>query len=158
MTQMELFHAFVAPAIFISATGLLILSINARLMGIVNRLRLFHKEKHLAAMAGKKQEVLILQAQIESIQHRAGKVKNAFFYTLLGTIGTMITCLMLGLTLYAPQALVIAVLVFVLSVLSMLVGMIFYISEVAIGLSSEKEEEQLYELIDAISEIEGERG
>jgi hypothetical protein len=153
MTQMELFQAFVAPAIFISATGLLVLSINNRLMGIVSRLRLFHKEKHLAAMAGKKQEVLVLQAQIESIQHRAGKVKNAFFYTLLGGIGTMITCLMLGLALYAPHALVIAVLVFVLSVLSMLVGMVFYISEVAIGLSSEKEEEQLYELIDALSAI-----
>jgi hypothetical protein len=155
MTQLELFQAFVAPAIFISATGLLILSINARLMGIVTRLRSFHREKHLATLAGKKQEALILQAQIESIQHRAGKVKNAFFYLLLGGIGTMITCLLLGLTLYAPQALIIAVLVFVLSVLSMLVGMVFYISEVAIGLSSEKEEEQLYELIDAISELPG---
>ncbi len=156
MTQLELFQAFVAPAIFISATGLLILSINTRLMGIVTRLRAFHREKHLAALAGKKQEALVLQAQIDSIQHRAGKVKNAFFYTLLGGIGTMITCLMLGLSLYAPQALVIAVLIFVLSLLSMLVGMIFYISEVAIGLSSEREEGQLYELIDALSEQPGE--
>lgn len=158
MTQLELFQAFVAPAIFISATGLLVLSVNARLMGIVTRLRLFHREKHLATLAGKKQEALILQAQIESIQHRAGKVKNAFFYLLLGGIGTTVTCLLLGLSLYAPQALVIAVLVFVLSVLSMLVGMVFYISEVAIGLSSEKEEEQLYGLIDAISELSGEDG
>ncbi|BBL77360.1 DUF2721 domain-containing protein [Methylomagnum ishizawai] len=151
MTQTELFQAFVAPAIFISATGLLVLSINARLMGIVNRLRAFHKDKHLAALAGKKQEVLVLQAQIESIQHRAGRIKNAFFYTLLGGIGTMVTCLLLGLALYVPAAQVVAVLMFVLSVLSLLVGMLFYISEVAIGLSSEKEEEQLYGLIDAIA-------
>ena len=41
---------------------------------------------------------------------------------------------------------------FIFSVLSMLVGMFFYISEVAIGLSSEKEEEQLYELMDVMSE------
>ncbi len=152
MTQLELFQAFVAPAIFISAAGLLLLSINTRLMGIVTRLRVFHKEKHLAVIAGKRQDVLILKGQIESIQYRASKIKNAFFYTLLGIIGTMITCLMLGLTLYAQQALVVAVLIFVLSVLSMLVGMIFYVSEVAISLSSEKQEEQLYDLIDAMPE------
>jgi len=152
MTHLELFQAFVAPAIFISAAGLLLLSINTRLMGIVTRLRAFHKDKHLAAIAGKKQDVVVLQAQIESIENRATKIKNAFFCTLLGTIGTMITCLMLGLTLYVPQALIVAVLIFVLSVLSILVGMLFYISEVAISLSSEKEEEQLYDLMDVMSE------
>ncbi|MDP2904613.1 MAG: DUF2721 domain-containing protein [Methylovulum sp.] len=152
MTQLELFQAFVAPAIFISAAGLLLLSINTRLMGIVTRLRAFHKEKHLAVIAGKRQDALVLKGQIESIQYRATKIKNAFFYTLLGIIGTMVTCLMLGLTLYAPQALIIAVLIFVLSVLSMLVGMLFYVSEVAISLSSEKQEEQLYDLIDAMPE------
>ncbi|MDD5228776.1 MAG: DUF2721 domain-containing protein [Methylococcales bacterium] len=153
MTNLELFQAFVAPAIFISAAGLLVLSINVRLMGIVTRLRAFHKEKHLATIAGKKQEVLILQAQIKSIEVRAVKIKNAFFCTLLGIAGIMMTCLILGLTLYLPQALVIAILVFVFSVLSMLVGMFFYMSEVVIGLSSEKEEEQLYELIDVVSEL-----
>jgi hypothetical protein len=151
MTQLELFQAFVAPAIFISAAGLLVLSINTRLMGIVTRLRAFHREKHHAAMAGKRQEVLVLQAQIESIDNRARKIKNAFFYTLIGVSGIMVTCLLLGLALYSAQALVIAVLFFVLSVLSILVGMLFYVSEVAISLSSEKEEEQLYDLMDVMS-------
>jgi hypothetical protein len=35
----RLFQAFVAPAIFVSATALLVLSINVRLMGMVSRLR-----------------------------------------------------------------------------------------------------------------------
>lgn len=152
MTHLELFQAFVAPAIFISAAGLLILTINARLMGIVTRLRAFHKDKHLAAITGKKQEVLVLQAQIRSVEHRAMKIKNAYFYTLLGTIGIMLSCLVLGLSLYVSQTLIVAALIFVLSVFAMLIGMCFFISEVAISLSSEKEEEQLYELIDAISE------
>jgi hypothetical protein len=40
MTDLSrLFQAFLAPAIFVSATSLLILSINVRLMGIVSRLR-----------------------------------------------------------------------------------------------------------------------
>ena len=157
MTQLELFQAFVAPAIFISAAGLLVLSINARLMGIVTRLRAFHKEKHLAAIGGKKQEALILQGQIKSIEFRVTKIKNAFFFTLLGVAGIMITCLLLGLTLYIPQALIIAVLIFVLSVSAMLVGVFFYMSEVSVGLSSAKEEVQLYELIDVMSESTDEK-
>jgi uncharacterized membrane protein len=150
MTNLELFQAFVAPAIFISAAGLLVLSINARLMAIVSRLRSMNKDKHQAACAGKKQDVIALQSQIESIEYRAGKIKSAFFYTLLGIIGTMLTCLVLGLSIYVPDSMIVAVLIFVLSVLSMLVGMFFYISEVSIGLSSVKEEEKLYELIDVM--------
>lgn len=150
LTKLELFQAFVAPAIFISAAGLFVLTLNARLMAIVSRLRVFHREKHLAAQAGKKQDVLALQSQIESIKFRAVKIKNAFFYSLLGTIGVMITCLLLGLGLYVQEALMIAVILFVFSVLSMLIGMIFFISEVAIALTSVKEEELLYDLIDSI--------
>lgn len=156
LTKLELFQAFVAPAIFISASGLFVLTLNARLMAMVSRLRVFHREKHLAAQSGKKQEVLALQSQIESIELRAEKIKNSFFYSLLGTIGVMITCLLLGLGLYAHEALMIAVILFVLSVLSMLVGMVFFISEVAIALTSVKEEERLYDLIDSIDLTGGE--
>ena len=156
MTDLELFQAFVAPAIFISAAGLLVLSINTRLMGIVTRLRTFHKEKHAALAAGNRQEARVLQSQIESIEHRAGKIKNAFFYTLLGIIGVMLTCLVLGLSLYMSQALVVAVLIFVISVLSLLVGMLFYASEVSIGLSSVQEEEKLYELLNSHKTLDSE--
>lgn len=156
LTKLELFQAFVAPAIFISAAGLFVLSINTRLMGMVSRLRVFRKEKHTLAMAGKKQEVLALQSQIESIEFRAEKIKNAFFYMLLGTIGIMMTCLLLGLGLYESDILVVSVILFVLSVLSMLVGMIYYISEVTIALTSVKEEEKLYDLIDIIETADSE--
>lgn len=139
-----------APAIFISAAGLLVLSLNARLMGIVSRLRVFHRDKHQAAAAGKKQEVIALQSQIESIEYRASKIKSAFYCILLGIVGTMVTCLILGLSIYLPESLIVAVLIFVLSVLSMLVGMLFYMSEVSISLSSVKEEEKLYDLLDTI--------
>ena len=54
--------------------------------------------------------------------------------------------------MYIQQALMVGVLVFVVSILLMLVGLIFYISEVSISMSSEKEEEILYTLIDVISE------
>jgi Protein of unknown function (DUF2721) len=52
----RLFQAFVAPAIFVSATALLILSINVRLMGIVSRLRQFVQAKYEAEKNGLTQE------------------------------------------------------------------------------------------------------
>ena len=150
LTKLELFQAFVAPAIFISAAGLFVLSINARLMAMVSRLRVFRREKHLASQAGKKQEAVALQSQIDSIELRANKIKQAFFYNLLGTIGVMLTCLLLGLGLYEQEVLTIAVIIFVLSVLSMMIGMVYFISEVSISLSSVQEEEKLYDLIDSL--------
>jgi len=157
LTKLALFQAFVAPAIFISASGLFVLTLNARLMTMVARLRIFHKEKHLAAQTGKRQEVLALESQIESIELRAGKIKDAFFYSLLGTIGVMMTCLLLGLGLYIHEALTIAVILFVFSMLSMLIGMVFFISEISISLTSVKEEERLYDLIDSIDLTGGEQ-
>ncbi len=150
LTKLELFQAFVAPAIFISAAGLFVLSINARLMAMVSRLRVFRREKHLASQAGKKQEAVALQSQIDSIELRANKIRCAFFYNLLGTIGVMLTCLLLGLGLYEQEVLTIAVIIFVLSVLSMMIGMVYFISEVSISLSSVQEEEKLYDLIDSL--------
>jgi hypothetical protein len=150
LTKLELFQAFVAPAIFISAAGLFVLSINARLMAMVSRLRVFRREKHLAAKAGKRQEAVALQSQIDSIELRANKIKQAFFYNLLGTIGVMLTCLLLGLGLYEQEVLTIAVIIFVLSVLSMMIGMVYFISEVSISLTSVQEEEKLYDLIDSL--------
>lgn len=149
MTDLELFQAFVAPAIFISGAGLLVLSINTRLMGIVTRLRAFHKDKHVAIKTGNRLEARVLQSQIESIEIRAAKMRKAFIFTLVGVMGVMVTCLVLGLSLYVANALIVAVLLFVLSVLSMLIGMFHYLSEVMIGLDSVQEEEKLYQLLDS---------
>jgi hypothetical protein len=61
----RLFQAFLAPAIFVSATALLILSINVRLMGIVSRLRQYVHAKHDAAKNGRMQEPEAYTAQIK---------------------------------------------------------------------------------------------
>jgi len=148
MTDLELFQAFVAPAIFISGAGLLVLSMNTRLMGIVNRLRAYNRERYASIKSGNRLQARLLQSQIVSIEHRAGKIRNAFVFTLIGIMGVMMTCLMLGMSLYVPNALVVAVLIFVLSVLSMLIGVFFYLTEVAIGLSAVREEDKLYGLLE----------
>jgi len=136
----RLFQAFVAPAMFFSATALLILSINVRLMGIVAKLRYFVHAKHDAAKGGRLQEAEAYTSQIQSIEQRAEMIRRAFLFALLALVGTLIACLLLGLGLYWEVAAVAAVVVFVAGMLSLLVGALYYIHEVTVALSSVRDE------------------
>jgi drug/metabolite transporter (DMT)-like permease len=136
----RLFQAFVSPAIFFSATALLILSINVRLMGIVSRLRQYVHAKHDAAKNSRHSEADAYTAQIASIQQRAEMIRRAFLFALLALAGTLISCLLLGLGLYWTAAAVSAAIVFVLSMISLLVCAALYIGEVRVALSSVQHE------------------
>jgi drug/metabolite transporter (DMT)-like permease len=155
----RLFQAFVAPAIFFSATALLILSINVRLMGIVAKLRHFVHAKHDAAKGGRPQEAEAYTTQIQSIEQRAELVRRAFLLSLLSLVGTLISCLLLGLGLYWEAAAVAAVIVFVTSMLVLLVGAVYYIREVTVALSSVREEARDLAFMDlgAQPEVRGQR-
>jgi len=142
------FQAVVSPAIFVSASALLMLSLNVRLMGIVTRLRQFHREKHAAARAGRLQEAETLADQIASIEHRAERIRRACLYTLLSLSGTIACCLLLGLGIYWGFARLLAVGVFVASILSLLVGTCYYVSEITVALSSVRDEAKFFHLID----------
>jgi hypothetical protein len=115
----RLFQAFLPPAIFISATGLLVLSINVRLMGMVSRLRQFVHAKHDAAKNGHLQEAEAFTAQIKSIEKRAEMIRRCFLLVLISLAATICSCLLLGLGIYWAQAAVLAVIVFVLALICM---------------------------------------
>ena len=151
----RLFQAFVAPAIFFSATALLILSINVRLMGIVAKLRHFVHAKHDAAKGGRPQEAEAYTSQIQSIEQRAELIRRAFLFSLLALVGTLISCLLLGLGLYWEAAAVAAVIVFVISMLSLLVGAVYYIREVMVALSSVRDEARDLVFMDLGAQPEG---
>jgi hypothetical protein len=136
----QLFQAFVAPAIFVSAEGLLLLSLNVRLMGIVGRLRSYLHKKHDAAKQGRLLEAEAYASQIASIENRAELIRRSFVFTLYGLIGTITACLLLGAGLYWQWAETAAAIVFVLSILILLSGMVFYVREVQVALSSVREE------------------
>ena len=152
----RLFQAFVAPAIFVSAAALLLLSLNVRLMGIVNRLRDFQHRQHHANQAGHTQEAEGFSVQIRSIDARAELIRRAMLLTLLSLAGTIVCCLVLGLALYWEFARVLAVAVFVASMLSLLVGTGHYIAEINVALSSVRDEAKYYHLMD--SSDSGDRG
>ena len=136
----RLFQAFVAPAIFVSATALLILSINVRLMGIVSRLRQFVHARHDAAKSGRTQEAEAYTSQIESIERRANLIRRCFLMALIALAATITSCLLLGLGLYVKQAALAAVIVFVLALICLLAASIYYAREVRVALSSVQEE------------------
>jgi hypothetical protein len=136
----RLFQAFLAPALFVSATALLILSINVRLMGIVSRLRQYVHAKHEAAKNGRLPEAEAYTAQIQSIEQRAELIRRCFMLALISLAGTIASCLLLGCGLYWPQAAVMAVIVFVVAMICLLVAACYYLREVNVALSSVREE------------------
>jgi Protein of unknown function (DUF2721) len=132
----RLFQAFLAPALFVSATALLILSINVRLMGIVSRLRQFVHARHDAARNNRVQEAEAYTVQINAIEQRAEMIRRCFLLVLVSLAGTITSCLLLGFGLYWAKAAVAAVVPFVLAMICLLAGTIYYIREVIVALSS----------------------
>ena len=136
----RLFQAFLAPAIFVSATGLLILSINVRLMGIVSRFRQYVHARHDAAKNGRMQQAEAFTAQINAMEQRAEMIRRCFLLVLISLVATLASCLLLGVGLYWHQAAEAAVVFFVLAMLCLMVGTLYYIREVMVSLSSVRNE------------------
>lgn len=136
----RLFQAFVAPAIFVSAAGLLLLSLNTRLMGMVSRLRQYLREAHMAVKENRLAEAQAYASQIASIEKRAEMIRRAFVLTLIALTGTILSCLLLGIGLYFADAALFAALVFIVSILALFVGSVYYCREVSAALTSVREE------------------
>jgi len=136
----RLFQAFVAPAIFFSATSLFILSINVRLMGIVSRLRQYVHAHHEAIKSGRLDEAEACTAQIQSMERRAEMIRRTFLLSLIALVGTLLSCLLLGLGLYWKPAALAAAAVYVAAMIALLGGVLYYIREVTVALSSVRQE------------------
>lgn len=135
-----LFQAFLAPALMVSATSLLILSINVRLMGMVTRLRQYIHAKHDAAKSGRLQEADAYTSQIRAIERRAEMIRRCFLLALISLAGTISSCLLLGLGFYWRGAALVAAVLFVCALLCLLTATLYYIREIMVALSSVNEE------------------
>ncbi len=136
----RLFQAFVAPAIFFSATALFILSVNVRLMGIVSRLRQYAHARHDALKNGQTLEADACRTQIESMEARAEMIRRTFLLSLVGLVGMLLSCLLLGFGLYWKGAALAAAAVFVAAMLALLAGVLYYIREMTIALNAVRQE------------------
>jgi hypothetical protein len=151
----RLFQAFLAPALFVSATALLILSINVRLMGIVSRLRQYVHAKHDAAKNGRLQEAEAYTEQIRSIETRAELIRRCFLLALMSLAATIASCLLLGFGLYWQQAALLAVIVFVVGMISLFAAACYYLSEVNVALSSVQDEARDARFMDIAVDVRG---
>jgi len=136
----RLFQAFVAPAIFFSATALFILSVNVRLMGIVSRLRQYVHARNDAVLHNRLVEADARAVQIESMEERAEMIRRTFLLSLIALVGTLLSCLLLGLGLYWKPAALAAAAVFVAAMIALLSGVLYYIREVTVALRSVRQE------------------
>jgi Protein of unknown function (DUF2721) len=136
----RLFQAFVAPAIFVSAISLLILSINVRLMGIVSRLRQYNRAKYKALRENFADEADVYASQIRTIELRAEKMRRCFLYSLVSLAGAIASCLLLGFGLYWKEAAFAAAAIFVASLILLLIGVAHYIGEVTTSLNAVRNE------------------
>ncbi|HEX4065615.1 MAG TPA: DUF2721 domain-containing protein [Acidobacteriaceae bacterium] len=136
----RLFQAFVAPAIFFSATALFILSINVRLMGIVSRLRQYVHARNEAIRNNHTAEADACATQINSMEQRAEMIRRTFLLSLIALVGTLLSCLLLGLGLYWKPAAPAAAAVFVAAMIALLIGVLYYIREVTVALTSVRQE------------------
>jgi hypothetical protein len=140
ITQVQLFQAFVAPAIFASASGLIILTLNARLLGIVNRIRAFNQHLQDSLLHNNHPEATMLEAQIKTVVERASMVRNALLMNLGGVVLIMATCLVLGLSLVIEKFLIVGITMFIFAILSMMSGLLLFMKELSVGLSAAVEE------------------
>ena len=127
----------VVPVVIISACGLLCLAFYNRLAAIVSRLRGFQRERlheqELLQGAGldrgeehSRRRRLLEHLEIQSARviRRAKLIRLTLLFLLL-TISLMIgCCMMLGLSVLAPRAIFIAVMLLTIGLLNMLAGMI----------------------------------
>jgi VIT1/CCC1 family predicted Fe2+/Mn2+ transporter len=127
----------VVPVVIISSCGLLCLAFYNRLAAIVSRLRGFQRERlheqdlleHAGVQDGtqhsrRRRLLEHLETQTARVVRRAKLIRLTLLFLLL-TISLLIgCCMMLGLSVVTPDAVFVAVSLFMLGLLTMLTGMI----------------------------------
>jgi hypothetical protein len=147
ISEDKLFQAFVSPTIFISATGLLILTLNTRLISIVSRIRTFNKE--LRDLTDNSQEIILIESQLNQTTLRAKLIRFSLLFILMGIIGIMMTCLFLGLNLYVNMYYE-SISFFVISILFVICGLCCFMAELIICLQPIQEERIMRRVISQI--------
>ena len=112
LTVTQLIQLMLAPAVMISACGLLLLSINNKYSLVVNRIRLLNDEKRkLLVNAGEKPLSTDDNVRLESISQQIGYlvirgrlVRNAVLSFIVGIALFVLTSLLIGIISFIPVA------------------------------------------------------
>ncbi|MFH0892987.1 MAG: DUF2721 domain-containing protein [Bacteroidota bacterium] len=139
-TTVEIIQAMLAPGIMISACGLLILGMNNKYSLIVNRIRLLDDEKRKhkkenPADEDNNQRIFSINLQTKKLNIRLRHVRNAVFSYSLAVGLYIVASLFIGLRIvYDTDALSnVAIIFFLLGMISVLCGIVFAATEVMKG-------------------------
>ena len=135
LTAVQIIQLMLAPAVMISACGLLLLSINNRYSLVVNRIRLLNEEKRkLMLKVGDKEpeteDIVRLESiakQIEFLVSRGKLVRNAVLTYIVGIALFVLTSLFIGISSFLSIARlnVFIIVAFLLGMISVFIGTVY---------------------------------
>lgn len=137
----EIIQSILAPALMISASGLIFLALVNRYAAVNNRIRLLNEERRrlLKASTEKKEleylEVIRLrsiQKQLDAFLTRGKMLRDALLFLIVGVIFFIVSSLGIAAVLLAPAEVSapIPLLIFLLGMVSLLLGVIIAAIEI----------------------------
>lgn len=143
-TFLKAIQLMLAPAVMISACGLLLLGINNKHSSITNRIRLLNEERRrfLFKMKVGKDLELVETIRLQSIAKQLGDmlyrlklVRNVIVFFVIGIFLFILTSLIIGLEMFLKinEMEYLKVISFILGMLSVAVGMVYSLTETLKG-------------------------
>jgi hypothetical protein len=141
VTAIQAIQAILAPAVGISAVGLLILSLSNRYSTIINRIRLLNDERRkLSKHLGDKGELpypdnvrfMSITQQREELLHRSRYVRNAIL-SMQAAVGLFVlSSVFIAFNLFVSTNFlqVLPLLIFIVGMCSVFIGVVFYAMEI----------------------------
>lgn len=143
-TFLKAIQLMLAPAVMISACGLLLLGINNKHSSITNRIRLLNEERRrfLFKMKDGKDLELVETIRLQSIAKQLGDmlyrlklVRNVIVYFVIGIFLFILTSLIIGLEMFLKinEMEYMKVICFILGMISVAIAMIYSLTETLKG-------------------------
>jgi len=155
-----------APVVMISACGLMILSLNTRVMTVKGRVRQFHLDRlnirdaaKEAGLASDTQRLRFEGVGEHSVDllRRLQLLRYALMCLVLCVVGMLTCSLLIGVSLLVPPVVYAAVASFIAGLLAMLIGALLFLAELRIALRDVIDEHDRVMSLDLPPE-EGEAG
>ena len=132
--MIEIIQAMLAPAIMISACGLLLLGMNNKYSLVINRIRSLNLEYRGLDQNNEKRRNCI-HTQLPHLENRMRMIKNTVWLYTVGIALFIFTILTIGLFIFTGNELLsdLSMGFFVLGMLSVLIGVFYAANEVRLG-------------------------
>ncbi|HMQ78800.1 MAG TPA: DUF2721 domain-containing protein [Ignavibacteria bacterium] len=141
LTGIEAIQAILAPALGISATALLLLSMHNRYTSTINRIRLLNEERrrhHIKISRNEEPGVneqfrySSISSQIAMLTQRCKEIRNAILYTMGSILLFVLTSILIGVNIFFTSYILrmAPLLIFLVGMTLVLIGIIYSAKDV----------------------------